>query len=56
MNKKNNLSQKNIIWDQWFAGIVDGDGYFYIKDNKEITFELTTAIVERCKHFTYYQK
>lgn len=46
MNKKNYLLQKNIIWDQWFAGIVDGDGYFYINNNKEITFELTTSIVD----------
>lgn len=30
-------------WDDWFAGVVDGDGYFYINKKKEISFELTMA-------------
>lgn len=45
MNKKKYL-KKNIIWDEWFAGVVDGDGYFYINKNNEISFELTTALVD----------
>ena len=43
MNKKNYLKKK-VIWDEWFAGVVDGDGYFYITKKKEISFELTTAL------------
>lgn len=49
MSKKNNPFNslfKTRMWDEWFAGIVDGDGYFYINKNKEITFELTTSIVD----------
>ena len=36
MNKKNYVLKKNdyIIWDEWFVGVVDGDGYFYINKNK----------------------
>nr|YP_010835554.1 hypothetical protein NQY40_pgp089 [Ulva meridionalis]WFS80022.1 hypothetical protein [Ulva meridionalis] len=45
MNKKK-YSKKNITWDEWFAGVVDGDGYFYINKKKEISFELTTALVD----------
>lgn len=45
MNQKKYL-KKNIIWDEWFAGVVDGDGYFYINKKNEISFELTTALVD----------
>jgi len=38
------LKQKK--WDEWFAGIVDGNGYFYINKKKEISFELTTATAD----------
>lgn len=31
-------------WNEWFAGVIDGDGYFYINKNNEISFELTTSI------------
>nr|QVO51158.1 LAGLIDADG homing endonuclease [Ulva compressa] len=48
MNKKNYVLKKNdhIIWDEWFAGVVDGDGYFYINKNKQISFELTTSVFD----------
>jgi hypothetical protein len=31
-------------WNQWFAGVTDGDGCFYInkKDNNSISYEITT--------------
>ena len=45
MNKKKYL-KKTINWDEWFAGVVDGDGYFYINKKKEICFELTTALID----------
>jgi len=36
MNKTNK-------WNEWFAGLTDGDGYFYInKKEQSISFELTT--------------
>lgn len=34
------------FWNQWFAGLVDGDGYFYINRKQEISFELTTDVVD----------
>lgn len=46
MNKKEDILKKNITWDEWFAGVIDGDGYFYINKNKEIIFELTTSIFD----------
>lgn len=33
-------------WNEWFAGVVDGDGYFYINKKNEISFELTTSIID----------
>lgn len=42
-DKKNLKSkEKSQKWDQWFAGLIDGDGCFYINQQKEISFELTT--------------
>lgn len=38
------MNQMKSPWDEWFAGVIDGDGYFYINKKKEISFELTTAI------------
>lgn len=35
--------QTNNSWNYWFAGVVDGDGCFYINKKKEISFEITTA-------------
>jgi hypothetical protein len=29
-------------WNEWFAGITDGDGCFYINKKKEISYEVTT--------------
>lgn len=37
-------NQKDHKWNQWFAGLIDADGYFYINQKKEISFELTTHI------------
>lgn len=37
---------QTLRWNQWFAGIIDGDGYFYINQKeKSVSFEITT-------HFT----
>ena len=36
----------DLSWNQWFAGLVDGDGCFYINRKQEISFELTTHIVD----------
>ncbi|MGC1204868.1 MAG: LAGLIDADG family homing endonuclease [Flavobacteriaceae bacterium] len=45
MKKNNNhISKMTNPWDEWFAGVVDGDGYFYINKKQEISFELTTAM------------
>lgn len=38
------MNLKHQQWDQWFAGLVDGSGCFYINKKKEISFEITTAI------------
>ena len=46
-NQNNNndiLKQKS--WNEWFAGFVDGDGYFYINTKNEISFEITTSIID----------
>lgn len=42
----NNISKIKNPWDDWFAGVVDGDGYFYINKKQAISFELTTAILD----------
>lgn len=45
--KNNNMSLiKNNLWDEWFAGVVDGSGCFYINKKQEISFELTTAVTD----------
>ena len=31
------MHKENNNWDYWFAGVVDGDGDFYI-NNQEVTF------------------
>lgn len=47
MNKKQeNLITKNSLWNEWFAGITDGDGCFYINKKNEISYELTTHITD----------
>ena len=46
MNKKQTRIRKEILWNQWFAGLVDGDGYFYKNKSHEISFELTTHITD----------
>jgi hypothetical protein len=44
MNKKQeNLIKNNSLWNEWFAGLTDGDGCFYINKKNEISYELTTA-------------
>ena len=35
---------KPTQWDQWLAGLIDGDGYFYISKKGQAYFEITTAI------------
>lgn len=34
-------------WNEWFAGLVDGDGCFYInKKENSVSFELTTHVID----------
>lgn len=34
-------------WNEWFAGVIDGNGYFYInKKENNVSFELTTHITD----------
>jgi LAGLIDADG endonuclease len=33
-------------WDEWFAGVVDGECCFYINKKNEVSFELTSALTE----------
>jgi ubiquinol-cytochrome c reductase cytochrome b subunit len=40
------INHKEENWNYWFAGLVDGDGYFYINKKKEIRFELTTHSID----------
>nr|ALO21491.1 putative LAGLIDADG homing endonuclease [Lobochlamys culleus] len=43
--KQNIYSIKNKHkekWNEWFAGITDGDGCFYINKKNEISYEVTT--------------
>jgi hypothetical protein len=44
MNTNNKQSEK---WNEWFAGLTDGDGFFYINDRENsISFELTTHVTD----------
>lgn len=45
-NQNNNDVLKHNPWNEWFAGFVDGDGYFYINKKNEISFEITTSIID----------
>ena len=49
-NHYNKTKNSNLLkydsWNEWFAGIVDGNGYFYINKKNEISFELTTSIID----------
>jgi hypothetical protein len=41
------MNKKNEKWNEWFAGLTDGDGCFYInKETLSISFELTTHITD----------
>jgi len=50
MTNKTNIRNKNgndEKWNQWFAGLTDGDGTFYIsKKEKSVSFEITTDITD----------
>jgi len=48
VNTKNtNISNPDSKWNQWFAGLTDGDGCFYInKNEKTVSYELTTHITD----------
>jgi len=39
-----NLKNTSEKWNQWLAGIIDGDGYFYIDKKKTARFELTVGL------------
>jgi hypothetical protein len=40
------LEETDANWNQWFAGITDGDGCFFINKQKQISFEITTHITD----------
>jgi ubiquinol-cytochrome c reductase cytochrome b subunit len=41
------MNKKQQKWNQWFAGLTDGDGCFYInKKEQSISFEITTHITD----------
>ena len=40
------MSKIKNPWDEWFAGVIDGDGCFYINKQQQISFELTTATLD----------
>lgn len=43
INTMNTHNQREDEWNQWFAGLTDGDGCFYInKKEKTVSFEITT--------------
>ncbi len=47
MKNTNNMNNLEDKWNQWFAGLTDGDGCFYInKKEKSISFELTVHILD----------
>lgn len=35
-----------IGWNQWLAGLIDGDGCFYISKTKQVSLEITTALLD----------
>lgn len=44
--KKLNITQKNktdLKWNQWFAGLIDGDGCFYISKQNQPSLEITVG-------------
>lgn len=44
------ISKKKVCndkWNQWFAGLTDGDGCFYVsKKDKNVSYEITTHITD----------
>lgn len=42
LSRRQKIKNKKVDWNEWFAGIVDGDGCFYINKQKQISFEITT--------------
>jgi len=43
MVNTNTINTHDEKWNQWFAGLTDGDGCFYIsKKDRSISFEVTT--------------
>nr|YP_009538405.1 hypothetical protein Capsosi_063 [Capsosiphon fulvescens]AWX64094.1 hypothetical protein Capsosi_063 [Capsosiphon fulvescens] len=45
-NKFQKKKKKCQKWNQWFAGLIDGTGCFYINKKNEISFELTAHITD----------
>jgi hypothetical protein len=43
----NNNQQDTEKWNQWFAGVTDGDGCFYVNaKEKSISYEITTHVTD----------
>lgn len=38
------LDEHTRSWNQWLAGFIDGDGYFYINKKNQAYFEITTSL------------
>jgi ubiquinol-cytochrome c reductase cytochrome b subunit len=44
INNNNVLALCEKPWNQWLAGLIDGDGYFYINKRGQAYFEITVAM------------
>lgn len=43
---KNVYNSEQVFWNQWLAGIIDGNGYFYIQKNGVAVCEITMPVNE----------
>jgi hypothetical protein len=45
-NPNRSRSPSTEIWDQWLAGLIDGDGCFFISKEGQISCEITVALAD----------
>lgn len=43
-NIKNNYDTEELKWNQWLAGVIDGDGYLAIQKNKVAVLEINMPL------------
>lgn len=43
LNKNQQIKNSNLYWNQWFAGLIDGDGCFYISKQNQPSLEITVT-------------